>query len=391
MAGDKALKLKVQIGRKIAADRPRQSLFARAPGIFAGPDPTTSKSGSLYCYPDDIGTAGTAPTGTRNATMDDTIGFPDPGLDLSDGFKPHTSHWGVFSARQGEAGLEVRSYAGDPDPNRIIDNFPGALRHQARITQPAIRRGWLERGPGPDDRRGRDEFVSVSWEKALDLLGDELARIRDTRGPGAVFGGSYGWSSAGRFHHAQSQVHRFLNLALGGYVRSVNSYSSGASNVILPHVVGPTEDVSRRNVSWESIAAHSEVVLAFGGMALKNSMVAGGGISKHIERGSMQVAAARGCVFIGVGPLRDDMPAEARAEWLTITPNTDTALMLAIMHTLVDAGLHDRAFLDRYTAGWPVLEAYLLGRDDGQPKDAAWAAPITGIPADRITALARSL
>jgi biotin/methionine sulfoxide reductase len=80
--------------------------------------------------------------------MSDTIGHPDPALDLSDGFKPHTSHWGVFSARLGEAGLEVRPYAGDPDPNRIIDNFPGALRHQARIAQPAIRRGWLERGPG---------------------------------------------------------------------------------------------------------------------------------------------------------------------------------------------------------------------------------------------------
>jgi biotin/methionine sulfoxide reductase len=133
--------------------------------------------------------------------MSDTIGYPDSDLDLSDGFKPHTSHWGVFSARLGEAGLEVRPYAGDPDPNGIIGNFAAALRHSARIAQPAIRRGWLERGPGPDDRRGRDEFVSVSWERALDLLAGELARIRD---PGAVFGGSYGWSSAGRFHHAQS-------------------------------------------------------------------------------------------------------------------------------------------------------------------------------------------
>ena len=130
--------------------------------------------------------------------MNEMIGYPDPGLDLSDGFKPHTSHWGVFSARHSEAGLEVRPYAGDPDPNGIIGNFPGALHHQARIAQPAIRRGWLERGPGPDDRRGRDEFVSVSWEKALDLLAGELSRIRDTSGPGAVFGGSYGWSSAGR-------------------------------------------------------------------------------------------------------------------------------------------------------------------------------------------------
>ena len=53
--------------------------------------------------------------------------------------------------------------------------------------------------------------------------------MRDNHGPGAVFGGSYGWSSAGRFHHAQSQVHRFLNIAMGGYVKSVNSYSSGAA------------------------------------------------------------------------------------------------------------------------------------------------------------------
>ncbi|WP_163823406.1 molybdopterin-dependent oxidoreductase, partial [Proteus mirabilis] len=76
---------------------------------------------------------------------------------------------------------------------------------------------------GKDDRRGRDEFVPMEWGEVLDLLAKELARVRDTHGIGAIFGGSYGWSSAGRFHHAQSQIHRFLNTALGGYVRSVNS------------------------------------------------------------------------------------------------------------------------------------------------------------------------
>ena len=53
--------------------------------------------------------------------------------------------------------------------------------------------------------------------------------------------------------------------------------------------------------------------------------------------------------------------------------------MLALAHTLVVGGLHDRAFLDRYTVGWPVFERYLLGETDGQPKDAAWAAAITGV------------
>jgi biotin/methionine sulfoxide reductase len=306
-------------------------------------------------------------------------------------FRPHTSHWGVFSARLRDGALEVRPHPGDPDPNGILDNFPGALRHRARIAQPMVRRGWLERGPGPDDRRGRDDYVPMSWEAVLDLLGGELGRIRTQYGPGAVFGGSYGWSSAGRFHHAQGQVHRFLNTAMGGYVRSVNSYSSGASSVLLPHILGDYEGITKHNVTWEQIAEHSEVVLAFGGMALKNSMVAGGSISRHVERGAMQRARARGCDFVVVGPLQSDLPAEAGAEWIANIPGTDTALMLALVHTLVSEGLHDRAFLDRYTEGWPVFERYLLGETDGQPKDAAWAAPITGLSAEAIVALARRL
>ena len=250
-------------------------------------------------------------------------------------FRPHTSHWGVFSARWQGDELEVRPHPDDPDPNRIIENFPGALRHRARVAQPMVRRGWLENGPGPDDRRGRDEFVPLSWEAASDLLGAELTRVRDRFGAGSVFGGSYGWSSAGRFHHAQSQVHRFLNVAMGGYVKSVNSYSSGASSVLLPHILGDYEQLTKRNVSWEQIADHSEIVVAFGGMALKNSMVAGGGVSQHVERGAMARARARGCQFVNVSPLRADLPDEARSQWISNIPGTDTALMLALVHTLV--------------------------------------------------------
>src|SRR6185369_1412808 len=272
-----------------------------------------------------------------------------------DGFLPHSSHWGVFSARWQEGRLEVRPHPGDPDPNGIIQNFPGALHHRARITQPMVRRGWLERGPGPDDRRGRDEYVPMSWEAVLDLLGAELARVRDGQGPGAVFGGSYGWASAGRFHHAQGQLHRFLNTALGGYVRSVNSYSSGASSVLIPHIIGDYEDLTKRNVSWDQVAEASDIVLAFGGMALKNSMIAGGGISQHVERSAMARARARGCQFVLVGPLRADLPDEAGAEWISNIPGTDTALMMAITHSLVVRGLHDRDFLDRYTVGWPLF------------------------------------
>ncbi|WP_413874593.1 molybdopterin guanine dinucleotide-containing S/N-oxide reductase [Albidovulum sp.] len=306
-------------------------------------------------------------------------------------FRPHTSHWGVFSARMVAGQLEVRPHEGDPDPNAILQNFPDALRHRARIALPMVRRGWLENGPGPDDRRGRDDFVAVSWEQALDLLARELARVRDGAGPGAIFGGSYGWASAGRFHHAQSQIHRFLNTACGGYVKSLTSYSSGSSQVLIPHIIGDHEGLAKRNVTWEQVAEQTEILLAFGGMALKNSMVAGGSVSRHVERGAMQRAAERGCDFVLVSPLRSDLPEEARAEWVSCIPASDTALMMGIVHTLVVEGRHDRTFLERYTSGWPVFERYLLGETDGQPKDATWAADLTGVPADKIVALARRL
>ena len=83
------------------------------------------------------------------------------------------------------------------------------------------------------------------------------------------------------------------------------------------------------------------------------------------------------------------MPAEIEAVWHPIRPGTDVALMLGLAHTLVTEGRHDRAFLGRFCVGWEEFEAYLLGRSDGQPKDAAWAAAICGLPADEIVALAR--
>jgi biotin/methionine sulfoxide reductase len=301
---------------------------------------------------------------------------------------PHSSHWGAFSVLVREREIEIVPHPRDADPSALLGNIPAAVSHKARIARPMVRRGWLERGPGPDQQRGCDEFVAVSWAEALDRVAAELRRVYDAHGPRAVFGGSYGWASAGRFHDAQHQLHRLLNLA-GGYVRSVNSYSSGAAAVILPHIIGPQAAVAGNNVSWDELAAESSLVLAFGGMALKNNDVGGGGTSQHIARNRLVAARRRGVEFHLIGPLRDDLPASVEAVWHPIRPGTDVALMLGLAYTLVTEGLHDRAFLDRYCVGWETFEAYLLGRGDGQPKDAAWAAAICGIPPEEIIGLAR--
>ena len=216
----------------------------------------------------------------------------------------------VFGAGAGARSRSCR-IRDDPAPSALLGNIPASVSHKARVARPMIRRGWLERGPGPDDRRGSDEFVPVSWPEALDRSPRELRRVYAAHGPRAVFGGSYGWASAGRFHDAQHQLHRFLNLA-GGYVRSVNSYSSGAASVILPHVIGPQAIVAGNNVSWDEMVAESALVLAFGGMALKNNDVGGGGTSQHIARDRLAAARRRGVEFHLIGPLRDDLSADGR-------------------------------------------------------------------------------
>jgi biotin/methionine sulfoxide reductase len=299
---------------------------------------------------------------------------------------PHSSHWGAFSVLLREEGIEVMPHPRDPDPSTLLGNMPASVSHPARAARPVVRRRWLERGPGPDQRRGHDEFVPISWSRALDLVAAELRRVYTVHGPRAIFGGSYGWASAGRFHDAQSQIHRFLNLA-GGYVRSVGSYSSGAATVILPHIIGPQGAVAGNNVSWAELVSESALVLAFGGMALKNNDVGGGGTSRHIAREQLRAARDRGVEFHLIGPLRDDLPTEIGAVWHPIRPGTDVALMLGIAHSLVTEGRHDRAFLDRFCVGYEIFEDYLLGRRDAQPKNAFWAAEICGLPAREIIAL----
>ena len=149
------------------------------------------------------------------------------------------------------------------------------------MLKPAVRESYLRLGPKADrDKRGGEPFVEVSWDTALDIVAAELDRVRTASGNEAIFGGSCGWASAGRFHHAQSHVHRFLN-CIGGYTRSVGNYSYGAADVLLPHVIGDTRSLAVGQTSWKSLRQGKSLVLMFGGMPAKNGQVGSGGIVQH--------------------------------------------------------------------------------------------------------------
>jgi biotin/methionine sulfoxide reductase len=302
---------------------------------------------------------------------------------------PHSSHFGAYRATVEADQLRVTAHPSDLDPSPLLANLPILGSGRARVDRPHIRRGWLTAGPGADIRRGSDEFVPVDWDMATELLGGELGRVYRELGPGAVFGGSYGWASAGRFHHAQSQLHRFLN-CLGGYVPSMNSYSLGASPVVLSHVVGSDAPISQPT-TWPVLADHTELFVCFGGLPMKNTFVAPGGASRHRVGGYLRAARERGAQFVNISPLRDDTTPDLDAEWLPPRPGTDAAIMLALAYVLLTEDLHDHDFLDRYCVGFAEFADYLHGGSDGVPKTPCWASQISDISAERIAELARQM
>jgi biotin/methionine sulfoxide reductase len=310
---------------------------------------------------------------------------------VSDQRRLTASHWGAYElVQRSDDRVGVAGIAEDPDPSPIGLTMLDAYRSGPRITCPAVRAGWLKRGTGQRTaERGREPFVEVSWEEAFSLVARELRRVIDRHGNTAIYGGSYGWASAGRFHHAQSQLRRFMHL-IGGCTVHKHTYSYAAAQALLPHVVADMQGYLEVNhTSWEVIAAHTRLFVAFGGLPWKNSQMSVGGATEHRLRGGLTAAIANGCRFVNFSVVRSglDLPA-AVCEWIPIRPNTDTAVMLALACEIVRLDRHDRAFLDRYCEGYGQWERYLLGKDDGVVKDATWAGPIAQVDPARIRSLA---
>ncbi|MSO64746.1 MAG: molybdopterin guanine dinucleotide-containing S/N-oxide reductase [Alphaproteobacteria bacterium] len=306
-------------------------------------------------------------------------------------FKTAT-HWGHYEAEVCDGRLVgLTPIAKDADPSPIGPGMAKAVQDDLRIRQPMVRAGWLDQGPEASRQgRGGEPFVPVSWERAWDLAAAEIKRIKEKFGNQAIYAGGYGWASAGKFHHAQSHMRKFFNL-IGGNVKSVNSYSLAAAEVIVPRVVGTWGEIYEQTTTWPVIADHTKLFVMFGGAPLKNAQVDGGGMARHTAKQWLQRCKEAGVEFVNIGPVRDDAAEFLDAEWIAARPNTDTALMMGLAHTLVSEGRYDQAFLDRYTVGWDRFRAYLMGDTDGQPKSAEWAARVTDLDAKVIRSLARRM
>ena len=232
--------------------------------------------------------------------------------------------------------------------------------------------------------------MPVSWDVATELLAGELRRVYGEHGAASVFAGSYGWASPGRFHHAQSQLHRFLN-CLGGYTGAVESYSHAAGSVLLRRVIASSEIFHMAGTFWRTLAEQTDVFLMLRRHAAQEQQHDG---RRRLPAPHARLPGAGGRArgrVRALQPLRDDLADFTNASWHAISPGADVPVMLALAHTLITENLHDRDFLARYCVGFEQLERYILGLDDGQPKTPEWAAPLAELDADDLRALARRL
>ncbi len=297
------------------------------------------------------------------------------------------AHWGILKATIKD-GKVISSQNAIPNKtlNPLQTVTSDLIYAESRIRYPMVRKSYLE---NPDSNkshlRGKDEWVRISYEDAIKLIAGELKKTYREKGPGGVYAGSYGWYSPGRMHNSRVLLWRFLGMA-GGYVGSTGDYSTGASQIIMPHVLG-TIEVYEQQTSWDLVLSDSKVVVIWGANPFITLRLAWGiSDSEGIEYIKRLKDSGKRLIFID--PVYNETAQFLNPEWIAPVPNTDVALMLGIAHTMYINNAYNKDFIEDYTEGFDKFLEYLLGKNDKIPKTAKWASKITGISEAKIKELA---
>ncbi len=303
-----------------------------------------------------------------------------------------STHWGTYeTSKNNQNNIKINKWSKDPNPSDFGLGFLDAATSDLRINQPHIRKEWLKDRHNKKNLRGLDEFVPVSWEEAIDLTATELQNVKKEFGNSSIYAGSYGWASAGRFHHAKSQLNRFFNL-FGGFSSSFQSYSYAAAQTLLPHIVGhDLYSFLDEHNTWNTLEKECDLILMFGGMPLKNSQVSAGGVGKHTTEKELRKCVNAGTKFINISPNASDAAKFLNAKQISIIPNTDTALMLSLAYILITSNNYDQKFIEEYTNGFNEFKSYVLGEKNNKPCTPEWASSITSIPVETIKWLAKEI
>ncbi|MEE8470228.1 MAG: molybdopterin-dependent oxidoreductase [Dehalococcoidia bacterium] len=221
--------------------------------------------------------------------------------------------------------------------------------------------------------RGEGKFERISWDEALETVAYEYKRVKDTYGPAAVIYLATG-ADMGQVHNMKTALRVFC--MAGG----CSTIWGIASNEAWMFASQATYGVPSANDHRDLI--NSKLAILWG-MNPANS-IDGCGTSFSLAK-----AREAGTKFIVVDPRYTDSAALVADRWIPIRPGTDAAVMIAMAYVMMTENLYDQRFLDTHTVGFDRYREYVLGKEDGVPKNPTWAEHISSVPAETIAELAR--
>ena len=229
--------------------------------------------------------------------------------------------------------------------------FLQQVYHPDRLKYPLKRTG----------KKGEGKWERISWDEALNTIADRLKRFKEDFGAESVVIGQ----GTGRDYEAF--LYRFANLF-------------GTPNVI---TAGHMCYVSR--VGATLITCGNLPVCDYEG-GPRCIMVWGNNVvwtnPDEYTGENLLRALSQGAKLIVVDPRLTWLASRANI-WLRLRPGTDTALALGMAHVIVNEGLYDKEFVEKYTYGWDKF----VERVKEYPLDRV--EEITWVPAEKIREAAR--
>jgi formate dehydrogenase major subunit len=241
------------------------------------------------------------------------------------------------------------------------------VHHKQRLTQPLVRKPGVPKHADftMDPANPLENFREATWDEALDLAAAGLRKIRDTHGGNALAG-------FGSAKGTNEEAYLFQKLVRTGF--GTNNVDHCTRLCHASSVAALMEGLNSGAVSNQvNDVLRAEVIFLIGANPIVNHPVAATWIKN---------AAKKGAKLIYADPRRSELSRHA-AYALQFKPDTDVALLNAMMHTIVHEGLVNEDFIKSRTVGYEELRKNV----EGYSPEAM--APICGIPAETIKEVAR--
>ncbi len=218
------------------------------------------------------------------------------------------------------------------------------VQHPHRLTKPLIRKPGVAKGPDfvVDPGNWSEVFREASWEEALDLASSKLIEIRDQD--------RYALAGFGSAKGSNEEAYLFQKLVRTGF--GSNNVDHCTRLCHASSVAALMEGLNSGAVSNQvNDVLRAEVVFVIGANPTVNHPVAATWIKN---------AARQGVKLIVADPRRTELERYA-THFLQFNPDTDVALLNAMIHAIIDEGLVNEAFVKDRTSGFEALKKNAKG------------------------------